>query len=356
MQILRVLFILLIASGCAQERDVTISRYKIERIPKLNSIGSGLQYHRVETTSRFVNHFYSVSDGTNEPAILEVKTTKDLAQVVKYIPIKIDAKLDLEGIALAPDGSFWLANEEGPSLINFDPVHRKIKNILIAGQQLPILLRSMQAGRGFEGVGVVGDRIFAAMQSSLNIEGRTAEALFIRILAYNLRNNTLKMYAYPLDDFSGKRRSQVQITDIAPLDENRLLVVEVAPSGVQKLVLADLREATDINNKMANEKELEFVVDRDILFGKPLSKDSGLIRPVNKHTVLDFVDIGWNGGVIEGVTVLDDNLKLAISNSGADDSELWIISMPEELTPRRGFWIYILIPLGMALIYLRYKE
>jgi hypothetical protein len=356
MQILRALLIIIILSGCGREQEVEISRYQIERVPKLNSIGSGLQYYTVETTSRFVNHFYSVSDGSNEPAILEIKTTKDLAQVVKYIPIKVDAKLDLEGIALAEDGSFWLANEEGPSIINFDPKLKKIKNILIAGQQLPIILRSMHSGRGFEGIAVYGDKIFAAMQSSLNIAGRTPEALFLRIISYNFRNDTVKTYAYPLDDFSNKRRSQVQITDIAALDEERLLVVEMSPSGAQKLILVDLKYATNINGKLAGDEELEFVADRNILFGKHLSKNSGLIVPLNKHTVLDFVDIGWNGGVIEGLTLLPESQKIAISSAGSEAAVMWIFAMPHVLAPKTHFWFYLILLAAVIFAYIKYKE
>jgi len=351
------LIFLFILSACETvDTAPDVRRYKIEKIPGLSSAGSGLTYLPVETTSKFTHHFLTVSDGGNEPAILEIKAQRDIAQVVRYVPLKVHSKFDLEGITIAEDGSIWLANEEGPALIKFDLKTKKIGEVLVAGQKLPSVLKEMQASRGLESITSFNNKVYAAMQSSLSIDGATDKALFIRILEYDRSSERIRTFAYPIDEFPDSQRSEIQITDMAALDEGRLLVIESAPELGDRLVEISLKEASDISGILVDGGQLEEILDPVKIFGKPVSKENQIIEPLKKRFIFNLKEVGWPDGSAQGLAILPDFQTVALAAQESEGAKLWLVRLPEPLIKEKSNLIWWLLGGLAVLLYFRIRK
>jgi hypothetical protein len=336
--------------------SVDVKRYDIEKIPQLTSAGSGLTYYPIETTSKYTHHFLTVSDGGNAPAILEIKVTKDIAQVVRNIHLNVPSKFDFEGVALAQDGSVWLANEEGPALIKFDLKFKKVAEVLVAGQKLPTVLREMQASRGLEGISISKNKVYAIMQSSLSIHGKSKNALFIRILEYDLSSERIRTFAYPIDEYPESQRSEVQITDMESLDNGHLLVLELSPEYGYQLVDISLEGASDISGILVDGQELEQIEEPLKIFGKPVSKENQVVVPVKKSEILDLKEIGWLDRSAQGLTVLPDGQTVVVSAQNPDGAELWFVRLTKPLAARGGNLVWWLVASVAALLYFKIKK
>lgn len=338
MRLLSLALTTLILLGCGRDQNLEIERYSVEKIPKLHVIGSGLTYFSPESSKRGEKFFYTVSDGGNAPSVLELRLKRKIAEITRTIPIKLDTKLDLEGVSVSNNGLAWLANEEGPSLIEFDPVEARVLQVLSPGKGLPTILRSIQAGRGFEGVAVAGNTVYAILQSILDINGKTKRsAQFIRIIAIDTESNVTHTYAYPLGGYLPEERSEVSISDLAWIAADRFLVIEslrnndgvVVKNTIQEIRISD---ATDITEMRYENSELEFISEPEILFGRKLSNKGGLIRSVEKRMLLDLTQLGIGSDLVEGITVLPDLKTVVISTYGdTKKSEIWFVKLPESL-------------------------
>lgn len=354
------LMFLLVLFGCGESQELQIQKYPIEKTPKLHAIGSGLTHFTPESSKRGEKYFYTVSDGGNAPSVLELRLRKRIVEVTRTIPLKVDTKLDLEGIAVSQHDSVWLANEDGPSLIEFDTLTGRVVRAVSPANGLPLILRSIQASRGFEGVSVTDSKVYATLQSVLDIGGKTKRtAQFIRIIAFNPDTNEVNTYAYPLGGYQPDERSEVSISDLTWIKDDRFLVIESISNNEGSLVKSNIIEfrvsdATDITKLTHEGSELEFISEPEILYGRRFSKKSGLIKSVEKRTVLDLSRLGWNGDLAEGLTILPDLRTLVISNDAdTQKPELWFIRLPEVLVvdweSRVGWIIGIVLMIGAVL-------
>lgn len=153
------------------------------------------------------------------------------------------------------NGTFWVADNYGPSLLevagNGKVLRRLVPGALAEDYRaadypveavLPDILSLRQVGRGFEGLALSADEtvLYAAMQSAVmnpDINAYRASPA-VRILKIDRASGrTLAQYLYRLDtpaEFYGEdtvatriiRQSDVRITEIAALEDGRLLVIE----------------------------------------------------------------------------------------------------------------------------------
>jgi hypothetical protein len=108
---------------------------------------------------------------------------------------------DLEGIAMAADGTFWLCSEGGGNAGDpEDPVtslnmlfHVTSSGEIVELVLLPDDLNAVQVSNGFEGVAVAGSYIVAALQREWTNETDP------RICVYNTEEMTWQFAFYPLD-------------------------------------------------------------------------------------------------------------------------------------------------------------
>ncbi|MGE3757160.1 MAG: esterase-like activity of phytase family protein, partial [Pseudobdellovibrionaceae bacterium] len=126
------------------------------------------------------------------------KMTDEIPVDAKGQKLKRDMEgLDLEAIALEADGSFWMGDEYGPSLVHFDKDGKWLDRY-DPGNGLPEVLKFRKDNRGFEGIAIKGKKIYAFLQSPLNLKdtGRKTRGS-IRIIEFDLdQKKTTGQYVY----------------------------------------------------------------------------------------------------------------------------------------------------------------
>jgi hypothetical protein len=151
------------------------------------------------------------------------------------------AGVDTEGVAALPDGSFWLCEEYGPSLMKVDAEGMVRRRWTPAGHTLagaeavlPEEARRRRLNRGFEGLTVSGDGrlIYAVFQSALVDAPHTHTAMWKLDAETGER---LAAYDYPFDppesftadaaagEVEGK---DLKVCDVVWTGPDRLLVLE----------------------------------------------------------------------------------------------------------------------------------
>jgi hypothetical protein len=160
---------------------------------------------------------------------------------------------DSEGMAALPDGSFWIAEEYGPSLLRCDAQGQVDLRWVPQGmaacfagadypivEALPALASARKLNRGFEAIATTPDGaiIYVAFQSPLAHPDRAAHnsSRHARIWALDGQNGAvLAEYIYPLDDpdtflrdagWGKVERSDVKISEIVLTPAGDLLVLE----------------------------------------------------------------------------------------------------------------------------------
>jgi hypothetical protein len=258
--------------------------------------------------------------------------------------------VDPEGIALDPrDGSFWIAEEYGPSILHVDPRGTITARLMPAGlawngsgvdvhNVLPEVLMRRKANRGFEGIAISPDgrALFAIMQTPLaNPSEHEGEASRnIRIVALDIsgapRVNGVYIYqSEPAERVGVPQQDDVRVGDLAALSATRLLVAErdSGPSSHYRMIYAvDLSTATDVSGHGSQGRTLEQMGDADLA-------RAGIV-PVVKQPVSDLCALGFNHERIEGLAIVDER-TLAVANDNDFDpnepSELFLINLPAPL-------------------------
>jgi hypothetical protein len=182
---------------------------------------------------------------------------------------KSDAGLDTEGIAVDPNGGFWISDEYGPLIVHFDASGRQ-DNLLspyvttptATEHPLPAELAHRNANKGMEGLTLTPDGTYlvGAMQSSLNNGGTpSAQGMITRIVKIRLSDFSVQEYLYSLHDAvnaSNKAYEGQANSEIAALPDGTFLVderdgkFEGEKDGKQaadkNLWKVDLTDATDV--------------------------------------------------------------------------------------------------------------
>lgn len=169
-------------------------------------------------------------------------------------PLQTDPNgADSEGIAALPDGSFWIAEEYGPSLLRVDRTGRVLVRWVPVGlgqcfeganypvvEALPALASARKLNRGFEAVAMSpdGSCLYVAFQSPLAHPDREAHerSRHVRIWQLDGQDGALiAEYIYPLDDpdsflrdaAAGKvGRDDIKVSEILLVDCGVVLVLE----------------------------------------------------------------------------------------------------------------------------------
>jgi len=152
---------------------------------------------------------------------------------------------DSEGIAPMPDGSFWIADEYGPSLLRVNREGRVLvrwvpeelgSSFAGAGypveERLPPIAAARKLNRGFEAIAASpdGGRLFVAFQSPLAHPDREAHerSRHVRIWELDAGDGALLAeYIYPLDDPDSFRRD----ADAGDVDRDDIKISEIQLTG-----------------------------------------------------------------------------------------------------------------------------
>lgn len=167
-----------------------------------------------------------------------------------FAPLPLSPRgFDFEGVAQTfnqkGEREFWLIEEYGPSILRADAQGNitqrwsPAQSQITSQNSLPSVIRQRADNRGFEGLTVSGQYVFAAMQSPLDAKGGPSgeaghanpKTPLHRIIRLNRDTGAIEQFAYVHSEKSisaGGKHKDVKIGDLAALDSsgNRFLLLE----------------------------------------------------------------------------------------------------------------------------------
>ncbi|MFE7754590.1 esterase-like activity of phytase family protein [Streptomyces sp. NPDC057418] len=236
--------------------------------------------------------------------------------------------LDTEGIVRAADGSFWLVDEYGPSLVHVSSRGRVLTRYVPEGlelkgagyrvvEALPGVLLHRKVNRGFEGLALLpGGDLVLAVQSPLSLPDEDAgeASRNVRFLRFSTkRQQVTAEYAYRFDP--------VEVVDPGEDDTSELKISSVVAIGRDSLLV---EERTD---KSARLHRVTLPGGSGILgsvWDDPATSpayeeledpSASGVRVLRKSLVVDLGRIAGVPGKIEGVAVTGRNTLALINDN-----------------------------------------
>lgn len=240
------------------------------------------------------------------------------------------AAVDAEAIVELADGTFWIGEENAPSLLHVAADGRILRRIVPAGAEadfrdagypveggLPAILSRRQGNRGIESLALSPDErfLYVALQNPLaNPDAKAYQA------ARNLRlfkidratGRPVGEYVYeltPMAEFKGeegKGASTARVSEMLAVGEDRLLVLD-RTERTTKIFRVDLAGATDIlGGRFDDPATLPSLEQTNLA-------EAG-IRPVSKRLVLDSSAHPELPTKIEGMALFADGSLMLIND------------------------------------------
>ena len=259
--------------------------------------------------------------------------------------------LDSEGMVRLQDGSFWISDEYGPSLVHVASDGKIIKRLVPESMEadfadagypvsgaLPDILKMRKLNRGIESVAIAPDEsaLYFSMQSPLANPDQDAYAAsrHVRIFKMALSDGDVTgvvgEYVYRLDRAEtfvdpqgngdpGKKQKNVKVSEMLAVGQDDLIVLERV-SNVTKFYRVNLSTGDNIysldiasqavpTKEDENNKTLEQVFDLDSHQAHPLAKVLAF------NTLTDMPDGIDAPAKIEGIAMLDDDYVLLINDN-----------------------------------------
>lgn len=294
-----------------------------------------------------------------DPAIVRIRVTGDTVKVLRAIPLttssgkpvtglsnqagrdeapySYDARtplsynpngLDTEGIVRAADGSFWLVDEYGPSLVHVSARGKVLTRYVPKGlnlegadypvvEALPEVLLHRKVNRGFEGLAhLPGGDLVLAVQSPLSLPDTDAgeASRTVRLLRFSPKKKAVTAeYAYRFDpvdvvDPSEDDTSELKISSVVAVGGDRLLVEERTDKAARLHLVRLDRRADILGGRWDDEATSPSLeqLDDPAASGVPV---------LPKRLVVDLGTVAGVPGKIEGVARVDrDTLALINDN------------------------------------------
>ncbi|MEU2737186.1 esterase-like activity of phytase family protein [Streptomyces sp. NPDC007095] len=329
-----------------------------------------------------------------DPAIVKIRVSGDAVKVLDALPIttssgkpvtglsnqagrdeapySYDAQtpltynpngVDTEGIVRFADGSFWLVDEYGPSLIHVSARGKVLtryvpKGLNLTGtdypvvEALPAVLLHRKINRGFEGLAQLpGGDLVMAVQSPLSLPDSDAGDVSrtTRLLRFSPKKRAVTAeYAYRFDpvnvvDPSEDDTSELKISSVVAVGRDRLLVEERTDKAARLQVVELTRGANILGGPWGSDTtspSLEQLAD-PAASGVPV---------LAKRLVVDLGTVAGVPGKIEGIARVDhDTLALINDNdfgmtdgAGAFDAQGRLVDSGIETTVT-----YVRLPHGI---------
>lgn len=224
--------------------------------------------------------------------------------------------LDTEGLALSPDGTFWVSDEYAPYIIHFDASGRAIRK-LTPSNGLPSHFAERRPNRGMEGLTLSSDgtKLYGIMQSPLYLPDNSTKNFSrnIRILELEIETGLTREFIYQLES------PLLAVSEITFVNDSTLLVLErdgkfpTPENNSQKhLYQINIAQATDVSNMIIELKDDLWLSENGV-------------KPVTKSLKVDLVKAipDYSHDKIEGVAIISES-KIAIVNDddfGVDQAE-----------------------------------
>jgi DNA-binding beta-propeller fold protein YncE len=260
---------------------------------------------------------YAVSDSyySAQPRIFTIDASTKPAQITSAITVtrngKAAEKLDLEGIAVDPNGGFWLASEGNEKKdLPHALYHVAANGEIDQSIDFPAELLQHQEQFGAEGIALHHDTLWVAIQRPWKDDAENQ----VKLLAYNLTSKTWGAVHYPLDT---PKSGWVGLSEITINGDSAYIV--------------------ERDNQMANKAAIKRLYKVGLSQLKP-AKLGGTLPLVTKTLVHDFIPNlkSTHGPVVdklEGFTIdAIGNAYAVTDNDGVDDSsgETYFFSINKE--------------------------
>ncbi|WP_019340179.1 esterase-like activity of phytase family protein [Stutzerimonas stutzeri] len=254
------------------------------------------------------NRLYAVPDSYYKASrIFHIDTGKTPAVIDAQTELRKDGNTvnyDLEGIAQAANGDFWLASESNgkakPNLL----IRANAKGEVLEEYALPTDVAVQGTSNGFEGVAVVGEGASTRVYVAFQREWKSDPAGKVRIGVFNPSSGEWGFYHYPLDPAA--EGGWVGLSELTSIGDGRFLVIErdnrQGPAAEIKRLYR-----IDLSGMQPAAEGQSFP-----LVSKQLARD---LLPDLKHTG------GWVLDKVEGAAVdKQGRLFIVTDNDGVDDA------------------------------------
>ncbi|MFD3533423.1 esterase-like activity of phytase family protein [Streptomyces sp. NPDC058664] len=241
----------------------------------------------------------------------EAPYTYDASTPLPYDP----NGLDTEGLVRDRDGSFWLVDEYGPSLVHVSAKGRVLVRHVPEGldltgadypvvESLPSVFLTRRTNRGFEGLALLpdGDLVMALQSPLLHPDKASGEnSRTTRLLRFSTRQNRVTAeYAYRFDPVGvvepgQTKTSELKISSVVALGGDRLLVQERTDKA-SRLYEVRLRRGSGILGSPWDTSAVPTLeqLDDEAAAGAPV---------LGKRLVIDLNTVKGVPGKIEGIAV-----------------------------------------------------
>lgn len=244
--------------------------------------------------------------------------------------------IDSEGIAALADGSFFIGDEYGPSLVRADRDGRILFRWVPAGTEayfeeatypvegvLPAIAAARRLNRGFEALALSADErsLFIAFQSPLAHPDRAAHERggHVRIWRLDVATGALLAeYLYPLDPPAAFGRDlaqgrveagDVKVSEAFMLDDRRMVLLERV-SASTKFYSVDLGPAYELPPRFSDPATRPTIEQMD---GERLA-EAGIV-PLTKILIFDTDRAPEICGDLEGAILLSPRELLLVNDN-----------------------------------------
>lgn len=264
---------------------------------------------------------YGVSDAFLASGfIYSIDVSKSPARIVSRLEVtgathaSLD-RLDLEGIAIGPDGHFWVASE-GAGATGRPNLVLKVNastGVVVAEIELPAGLAALRRSNGFEGIAVTGtagaETVYVAIQRAWPAAGDT-DKVNTRIGRYDVATGTWGFVHYPLQPQGNG--DWIGLSELSLLPNGSFAVIERDKGwGPSTGFVAELKALYGVN-----------LADAEF---RPFDDARGLVT-VEKNLLKDLLPLMarrsiWTAEKLEGLGVAADRkLYVVTDNDGVDDA------------------------------------
>lgn len=263
------------------------------------------------------NTLYAVSDSfLAKGYIYTIDTSSHPAMITQRLEVTgASSSLDLEGIAIGPDGDFWLASEgKGGSRPNAILKVDAATGMVTEEFQLPAGLQDEARNNGFEGIAVTGDagseQVYVAIQRAWPNEG-DSDGINTKIGRFDVSSGEWGFVHYPLE--AEGHGGWIGLSELTALPDGNFAVVErdkgwgstTAPNAELKAVYTvDLANAAF--EPYVEDTAPSFVLSKQLLVDVlPALQDNSI----------------WTAEKLEGFAVAaDGQVYIVTDNDGVDDA------------------------------------
>lgn len=280
--------------------------------------------------------------------------------------------LDTEALIRLSDGSYWLTDEYGPSLIHVAADGQIIKRVVpetvaddlanaaypVSGL-LPDVLKMRKLNRGIESLAISPDEshLYFSMQSPLANpnNGAYSASRHVRVFKLALTDGDISSvegeYVYRLDTAdsfvdaegngdTGKKQKDVKISEMVAVGEDDLIMLERV-SKVTKFYRVNLATGQDINGEDISSQAVATKEDeRSKTLEQVFDLASHNARPVAKVLVFNTLTDMPEGMVgpkkLEGIALLDEEHVLLINDNdfgiSGDDTTAMVLKIADQFT------------------------